>query len=163
MMMYFINSTHNNDNYVGTLILWIVVLVIFSILIFFFEWPNILVIALFHIFSAIVVVFFLDIIMWNIKGKEVIYTQSNTLIIEKTGRIIKSKKKISISKIEKVSKWEPNNKVHKWYSEGNAFWDIDNQGTICIDYKGGRYYVGRNLNTEKSKMLFELLKSKLSC
>lgn len=163
MKMYYINSTHNNDNYVGTLILWIVLLVIFSILIVIYGWPNFLLIALFHIFSAIVAVLFLDVIMWNIKGKEIIHTQNKTLIIEKTNRLIKRKKTIPISKIEKVYIWKSNNIIHKWYSEGNSFWDIDHQGTICIDYKGGRYYVGRNLNTEKSKMLFELLKSELSC
>ena len=104
---------------------------------------------------------FLDVIMWNIKGKEIIHTQNKTLIIEKTNRLIKRKKTIPISKIEKVYIWKSNNIIHKWYSEGNSFWDIDHQGTICIDYKGGRYYVGRNLNPEKAKALMDLIKSEI--
>jgi len=108
------------------------------------------------------ILYFLDIFLWHIIGKEIIYTQDGKLIIKKTNRILPRKKKIRFNKIEDVYFWKTKGFFKDIYSSMSAFWDWDKQGAICIEYDNGcKYYVGRNLDEVEANELLEFIKSEI--
>ena len=162
--MEYINTKKSNNGsspFLFFLLIW----VIFGIVVFLLEgiWGENWVSA-FVIYTLLLLLpslYFLDIFLWHIIGKEIIYTQDKKLIIKKVNRIRPRRKKIRFEKIEDIYLWKQKG-FSKTISLMSAFWDWDKQGTICIKYDNGcKYYIGRNLNEAEAEDLLRLLKSEI--
>lgn len=145
---------------------FLLIFVILGFIFFFLEgiWGEDWIMAFFIYFSLLFLpsLFFFDIFLWHVIGKEIIYTQNKTLIIKKVNRIRPRKKKIRFEKIENISLWEEKGLLRDIASLLSAFWDWDKQGKIRITYDNGcSYYIGRNLTQKEAAELVKMLKSEI--
>jgi hypothetical protein len=161
--MEYINTKKSHSGFSPFLLIWVFLSVILVVMIILdaFEF-NFSVLLFFAIIFVPPILFFLDIFLWHVIGKEIIYTQDEKIIIKKINRIRPRKKIIQFKKIEDIYLWKEKGFLNDTYSQMSAFWDWDKQGTICIKYDNGcKYYIGRNLNDAEAKELMELLKSEI--
>ncbi|MGI6292621.1 MAG: hypothetical protein ACOXZH_09430 [Bacteroidales bacterium] len=159
--MEYINTKKSNNGFSPFLLIWVVFAIVFLVKVFIFAGFNFALLLLL-VFLTIPILYFLDIFLWHIIGKEIIYTQDKKLIIKKVNRIRPRKKKIRFEKIEDIYLLREKEFLKNIYSSMSAFWDWDKQGTICIKYDNGcKYYIGRNLNETEAEDLLRLLKSEI--
>jgi len=161
--MNYINTKKPENGFSPFLLLWVIVAIIMVVMVISQEnFKEIL--PLFVSFIIILIfpaIYFLDIFLWQVIGKEIINTKDRKLIIKKTNRVFPRKKRIRFEKIEDIYLWEPKGLLGD-IALMFAFWDLDKQGTICVKYdKGCKYYAGRNLNKKEAEIFLNLLKSEI--
>ena len=99
--MEYINTKKSNNGFSPFLLIWVVFAIVFLVKFFIFAGFNFALLLLL-VFLTIPILYFLDIFLWHIIGKEIIYTQDKKLIIKKVNRIRPRKKKIRFEKIEDI-------------------------------------------------------------
>jgi len=161
--MEYINAKKSNSSFSPFLLILVLFAIVMVIIVIIngFEF-NLSVLIFFAFIFVPPILFFLDIFLWHVVGKEIIYTQDEKLIIKKVNRVRPRKKKIRFDKIEDIYLWETKGFLNDTYSLMSAFWDWNKQGKICIKYdNGNKYYIGRNLNETEAERLLKTLKSEL--
>ena len=123
---------------------------------FFFEFPipfdmaMLLMLAMLLI-NGSVAVFALDLILWQITGKEKILITDKQIQVYHYGRIVKKQQSITIRNIKRVT---ANN---FWSSVITSFFTPTKQGCVRVASANHAIYLGKNLTDAETQKLIELI------
>ena len=93
----------------------------------------------------------LDIVLWQIIGKEYIEITNNKINIRQYGRVFNINKTIKIDNIKNIIK-------RKYSSKGiNNYWFPSKQGSIKIEYNNKTISVGRNISEKEIDTLINTI------
>lgn len=153
------NSKKTSDGVSYFLIIFTIVLIFVGIQLLFdipianYDIPFILFILLFFVCPSL---FFIDIIIWRLFGKEIIYINEDYLVIIKINRLFIKRKKIKLKTIcffEIVDRSK-----YGFIAQSMEFWDFSYQGFIHVKYsKHFNYYFGENIYLEDILLIKEFI------
>lgn len=159
--MMITNSKKSSDGVSFFLIFFTIILLFIGLQLIFelsiedYDFPFILLLLLFFVCPSL---FFIDIIIWRLFGKEIIYLNEEYIIIKKVNRLFKKKKKINLHSIclfEIVDRSK-----YGFFEQSMEFWDFSYQGFIHIKYsKYFNFYFGENLFLEDILLIKEFIKN----
>lgn len=104
------------------------------------------------IFLIMFAIWFLDFILWQVRGYEVISMDDDDLIIKKRGKLFNSKMMININDIEniEVSKFKL-----RYLLFNNLYFSAFGVGKICVRYLGRSYRFGYGITKDDAKEYIE--------
>jgi hypothetical protein len=104
----------------------------------------------------ILVFHIIDVILWETRGIESIVIKNNKLIITKTKRLFRRKKRIRLKNIHKLILYCEKNLFRKFMSCMSVDF------SICIKYRFfRRYYFGRYLSDEEANDLLQMIQNEV--
>lgn len=159
--MTIINSKKTSDGVSYFLLIFTIIILfvgiqfLFEISIDDYDFPFILFLLLFFLFPSI---FFIDIIIWRLFGKEIIYLNEEFIIIKKVNRLFRKKRKI---KLQSICLFDiVDRSKYGFIAQSMEFWDFSYQGYIHIKYsKYFNFYFGENIFLEDILMIKEFIKN----
>lgn len=105
---------------------------------------------------VIALIYTLDIVLWQIVGKEEIEITDNELKVRQYGRIFSKKRIIQIGNIQGIFE-------RKYSAKGiNKFWFPSKQGKLKISNTQKDIFIGRNIDKAETQAIIHRLQSKLS-
>lgn len=113
----------------------------------------IVMIVLMILICCIAIVYSLDILLWQIIGKEDLTITNNEICMHQYGRIFSNKRTVNIADITDIS-------VRKYLKHGeNNYWCPSKQGRIKIKYANRIIYIGRNIEILEAQNLVEIIEN----
>lgn len=103
-------------------------------------------------FCCFAILYSIDLILWQITGKEDLIITNNEICVRHYGRIFNKKQTIKITDITCVTE-----RSYLKHGENN-FWYPSKQGSIKIECNKKTYYIGRNIDKEERTFLISEIK-----
>lgn len=102
-------------------------------------------------FCCFTALYSIDLILWQITGKEDLIITNNEICVRHYGRIFNKKQTIKITDITCVTE-----RSYLKHGENN-FWYPSKQGSIKIECNKKIFYIGRNIDTHETNRLIEII------
>ena len=105
-------------------------------------------------YLIVVTLFALDLVLWQLIGKDTLILHDNYILLTQSGRIFKKKYQIQISQVSQIS---------NEYGQGNwlqKFWSPSSQGPICIKINNEKICFGRGVDAKDCEKIIQTISEK---